>query len=211
MKVGVLVTGDTSVRAAHSLAAHTSVDEVVVIGPARSKNFEVVPDAKGCDFLIGSGASAVEKAAAHGVPLIWDGEMPEDGVGVWGANPQGLTLALAARETDPRLVAVAHPSLEGGSDQIAPFPKPIGRLPVDDSTYANKRLAVAHTNGDFAACLVQGAKRSVAIVDDGAFLSGIALAAAIDIANETPKAAWDDALPYLKAAAAMGLVMAEDV
>lgn len=128
-----------------------------------------------------------------------------------GANPQGLTLALAARETDPRLVAVAHPSLEGGSDQIAPFPKPIGRLPAADSTYADRRLAMAHTNGDFAACLVQGAERSVAIVDDSAFLSGIALAAAIDIADETPKAVWDDALSYLKAATAMGLVMAEDV
>ena len=211
MKVGVLVTGDTSVRAAHSLAAHPSVDEVVVIGPARSQSFEVVTDTVGCDYLIGSGPAALDKAAERDVPLIWDGEHPEEGVAVWGANPQGLTLALAARETDPRLVAVAHPSLEGGSDQIAPFPKPIGRLPAADSTYAGRRLATAHTNNDFAACLVEGSGRSVVIVDHGDFLSGIALAAAIGIADETPKAVWDAALPYLKAATAMGLVMAEDV
>lgn len=211
MKVGVLVTGDTSVRAAHSLAAHSSVSEVVVIGPARSQNFEVVPEAVGCDYLIGSGPAALEKAAGHGVPLIWDGEKPEGDVAVWGASPEGLTLALAARENDPRLVAIAHASLEGGSDQIAPFPMPIGRLPVADSTYAGRRLAMAHSNNDFTACLVEGVDRRVAIVDDGAFLSGIALAAAIDIADETPKAVWDDALPYLRAATAMGLVMAEDV
>ncbi len=42
MRIGLLVTGDTSVRAAHSLQAHPGVDEVVVIGPAQSKSFEVV-------------------------------------------------------------------------------------------------------------------------------------------------------------------------
>ena len=48
------------------------------------------------------------------------------------------------------------------------------------------------------------------IIDDGAFMSGVALAAAIDVVGDGRSAVWDDALAYLRAAAAMGLVMAED-
>jgi hypothetical protein len=55
-----------------------------------------------------------------------------------------------------------------------------------------------------------GAERSVAIVDDGAFMSGIALASGIDLVVEAAVAVWDEALVYLQTAAAMGLVMAED-
>ena len=97
MIVGVLVTGDTSVRAAHSLSAHPTVDEVVVVGPARSKSFRVVPSAERCDFLVGSGPEAPGIARNHGVPLIWDGESIEDGVIVAGGSPAGLALALASR------------------------------------------------------------------------------------------------------------------
>ena len=79
MIVGVLVTGDTAVRAAHSLSAHPTVDEVVVVGPARSKSFRVVPTAEGCDLLVGTGPHAPNLARGHGVGLIWDGETTEDG------------------------------------------------------------------------------------------------------------------------------------
>ena len=70
MKIGVLVTGDTAVRAAHSLSADPSVDQVVVIGPATSKSFEVVETAQTCDYLIGTGREAPKLASQHGVPLI---------------------------------------------------------------------------------------------------------------------------------------------
>lgn len=201
------MTGDVAVRAAHSLSAHPTVEEVVVIGPAKSKNFKVVDTAEGCDLLIGTGASAPEQAARLGVPLIWDGESAADGVAVWGANPSGLTLALAARETDPQLVAIAQPGAAGGSDHVARFPDPIGVLDVADTTYAGQRLAVGRSPNDFCACLAVGAARKVTIVDDGAFLAGIALAAGIAV-EAGP--VWDSALPYLQTAMAMGLVMAED-
>jgi len=55
-----------------------------------------------------------------------------------------------------------------------------------------------------------GSERQVTIVEDGAFMSGIALAAAIDIVGEEAAPVWDSALVYLQTAAAMGLVMAED-
>ncbi len=210
MKIGVLVSGDTAVRAAHSLAAHPSVDEVVVVGAARSKNFKVAPTPEGCDYLVGSGAGAPARARRYGLPLLWDGGEAEEGVAVWGGSPQGLALALASRESDPRMVAVAHSSLPGGNDAEVRFPKLIGTLPVVDAVYGGQRLFTAKAPGSFAACLAVAAARSVTIVDDGAFLSGIALAATVDITDWAPTAVWDQALPYLQSATAMGLVMAEE-
>ena len=211
MKIGVLVIGDIAVRAAHSLSGHPSVDEVVVVGPASSRSFKVVDTAEGCEFLIGTGPDAPKRARAHDVPLLWDGDSGDDGVAVWGANPQGLTLALASRESDPRLIAVAHPDLDEGSDHNARFPKPLGKLGVHDTTYASQRLGEARSPNEVAGCLAIGADRRVTIIDDAAFMSGIALAAAVDIADGAQKAVWEDALPYLQAATGMGLVMAEDI
>jgi hypothetical protein len=211
VKVGVLASGDTAVRAAHSLAAHPEVEEVVVIGPARSRNFRVVPDASDCDLLVGSGPAAPGRARKLEVSLLWDGETLEEGVAVWGASPIGLALALAAREDDPRIVAAAHPDFEEGSDHQVRFPDPIGSVKVADATFGGRRVALAHSPDRFAACLAVGAERRVTIVDDGAFMSGIALAAAIDaLDGGTPGPVWDRALSYLQAASAMGLVLADD-
>jgi hypothetical protein len=210
VRIGVLVTGDNAVRAAHSLSAHPTVDEVVVIGPARSKSFEVVPSAEGCDLLVGSGPDAPGLARRHGVALIWDGETLEPGVRVAAASPAGVALALADREPDPRLVAASHPEYEEGLDQAVRFPEPVGPASVTDVAYAGKRVAMAHSPNHFAACLAVGARRRVTIVDDSAFLSGVALAAAVDVAGDEPTLAFEDSLRYLEAAIAMGLVMADD-
>lgn len=210
MKIGVLVTGDVAVRAAHSLDAHPGIQQVVVIGPAKSRSFVVVPDAEGVDYLVGTGPGAPKQARKHGVPLIWDGDQAEDGVVAYGANPQGLTLAMAARESDPQLVAVAHPDLAGGNDQNASFPNPIGRIGVADSNYAGHRLATGHSPNSYAACLALGAHRNVTIVDQGAFMSGVALAAGVAVANGTARPVWEEALGYLETATGMGLVMAEE-
>jgi hypothetical protein len=208
--VGVLVTGDTAVRAAHSLSAHPTIDEVVVVGPARSKSFRVVPTAEGCDLLVGTGPDAPTLARGHGVGLVWDGETIEDGVLVAGGSAAGLALALASREPDPRLVAVAHPDYAEGSDHVVRFPEPVGRGTVSDTTYARRRVAMAKSPNRFAACLAVGAGRSVTIVDDGAFLSGIALAAGVSVAGDQPRLVFEDALTYLETAATMGLLMADD-
>lgn len=211
MRIGVLVTGDIAVRAAHALTAHPTVEDVVVVGPAKSKSFKVVASAKGCDLLIGTGPDAPSRARRHEVPLVWDGAQAEQGVQVWGAGPQGLTLALASRETDPRLIALAHPDLGDGKGQTARFPDPLGKLDVTDGVYAGHRLALARSPGEFAACLAIGANRRVTIIDDGRFLSGIALAAGVDVADGDPGPVWERALDYLRAVTDMGLVMAEDV
>jgi hypothetical protein len=210
VRVGVLVTGDIAVRAAHSLSAHDGIDEVVVIGPVRSRSFRVVADAGGCDVTVGTGPEAPARARSLGVRLVWDGEEPADGVAVWGASPVGLALALAVREPDPRIVAVAHPELKEGFDHLVRFPEPIGGVKATDVSYGGKRVATARSSNEFAACLAVGADRRVTIVDDGAFLSGIALAAAVGVVGDEPMPVWDRALTYLQSAAAMGLVMADD-
>lgn len=210
MRVGLLVTGDTSVRAAHTLQAHPGVDDVVVIGPAKSKSFEVVDSAEDVDCLVGSGPSAPGLARKHGKPLIWDGDEPADGVAVWGASPVGIAIALAAREPDPRLVAVAHPAIDSnGSSRTTRFPDPVGRLGVRDVQVGGRPIALARSDNEFAACLAVGASRRVTVVDDANFLAGVALAAGIGAVGETPAPVWERALPYLEAATEMGLVMAE--
>jgi len=210
VRIGLLVTGDVSVRAAHSLAAHEGIGEVVVLGPATSKSFDVVDSAVGCDYLLGSGPTAPELARGHEVPLVWDGPTAEEGVAVWGASPTGLALALAARESDPRLVAVAHPDLAIDTfDRTTRFPDPVGRVGVRDAQLDGRPVAEAHSPNEFAACLAVGVKRRVTVVDHGHFLSGVALAAGIGVANGGPVAIWRDALPYLETATEMGLVMAE--
>ncbi|HEX6222143.1 MAG TPA: hypothetical protein VF115_13715 [Acidimicrobiia bacterium] len=210
MRIGLLVTGDVSVRAAHSLAAHTGIDDVVVVGPANSKSFEVVETAEGCDYLVGSGPSAPQMARNQGVPLVWDGATADEGVAVWGASPTGLALALAARESDPRLVAVAHPDLViDVFDRTTRFPDPVGRVGVREAQLDGRPVAQAHSPNEFAACLAIGARRRVTVVDHGHFLSGVALAAGVSIANGGTVGVWEAALPYLETATEMGLVMAE--
>lgn len=192
------------------MAAHPGVDEVVVLAPATSKSFEVVPTGESCDYLVGSGPSAPELARAQHVPLIWDGVGPDTGVAVWGASPTGLTIALGSREPDARLIAVAHPALPADTfDHTTRFPDPVGRVGVRETSLGGRPVAEGHSPNEFAACLVVGSSRRVTVVDQGAFLSGIALAAAVSVAGDVPLPVWQRALPYLEAAMAMGLVMAE--
>jgi hypothetical protein len=169
-----------------------------------------VPDADGCDVLIGTGDGAPDKARELGVRLVWDGYDPADGVAVWGASPVGVALALAARESEPKVVAVAHPDLDEGTDHQVRFPDPIGALKASDVTFGERHVALAKSPDQLAACLAVGAERRVTILDDGAFLSGIALAAGVAIVADQPGPVWDSALSYLQTAAAMGLVMADD-
>ena len=209
MRIGVLVTGDIAVRAAHSLSAHPEVDDVVVVGPATSRSFKVVPTAEGCDLLLGTGNSAPPTARKHGVPLLWDGEYTQEGVAVWGASVAGLTLALAAREADARLVALADPSQDEHGDRKLRFPDPVSSLGVSDVTYAGRPLTVGKSPSEFSACLVVGSERTVTIVDQAHFLAGVALAAAVGVIGAEPVPVWNRALTYLNTATEMGLVMGE--
>lgn len=129
---------------------------------------------------------------------------------MWCASPIGLTLALAAREQDPRVVAVAHPDLDpSGADRSARFPDPVGRASVRDARIADMPIAIARSPNEFSACLVEGVERRVAVVDDGHFLSGVTLAAGVVAAGIGGGPVWESALAYLETVTQMGLVMAE--
>ena len=184
------------------------IDEVVVIGPATSTTYRVVDDADGCDLLIGTGEAAPPRARELGVGLVWDGDTPEDGVRVYGAAPEGLALAMAARGMDLQLVAVAYPSATPLEGRTARLPPPVGRVTLHDTEFGGRPIAVGPSKNSFSAALATGIDRRVTIVDDGPFLAGVALAAGVAVAGGGP--VWEDALTYLRTATEMGLVMAED-
>lgn len=210
VRVGVLVTGDTAVRAAHSLSAQDGIDEVVVIGPARSKSFQVVDSASGCDVLVGSGPRAPALARKHGLPLVWDGNGPKRGVSVWGADPAGITLALGAGETDPQLVAIAHPEISSnGENRRVRFPSPVGLTMVRDTAVDGRPLAVGRSKNEYASSYVVAGTRTLTILEDGKFMSGVALAAGVSVLADVPRPVWEEAVIYLSAVFAMGLVLGE--
>lgn len=210
MKVGVLISGgDHPVRAAHSLAADPLTEMVVVVGPAKSKSFKIVDDPSGLDVLVGSGPDAPKQARGFGIPLIWDGNDPVDGVRVWGASVSGLAAAMATRERRVEVAGAAHPDHPAGTGSSLRFARPVGATQVDSVAHGPHQVLVGKSYNDHAACLVMARKRRLTIVDKAAFLSGIALAAGLAAFADSPRAVWDDALSYLETATGMGLVMAE--
>lgn len=209
MKVGVLMTGDRAVRAAHSLAADPSTTEVVVIGPAKSRSFEVVEDASRCDILIGSGPAAPGRARELGKPLIWDGDEPQDGVAVWGANVSGIAIAMSDRQPKVDKVAVAHPDFSTGTGESVRFAKPVGATQTEATQLGDRSVLQGKSYNDYAACLVASKTRNVTIIDRADFLSGVALAAGIAVINSDSAPVWGASLKYLETATGMGLIMAE--
>jgi hypothetical protein len=204
-----LITGDRAVRAAHSLAADPLVDEVVVIGPAKSRSFAVVDDASQCDILIGSGPTAPGRARELGKPLIWDGDKPQEGVAVWGANVAGVAIAMSDRQSKVIKIAAAHPDYAPGTGESVRFAKPVGATQTEAVQFGERSVLQGKSYNEYAGCLVKAKARNVTIVDRADFLSGVALAAGIAAMNGESNPVWAASLKYLEAATGMGLVMAE--
>lgn len=214
MKVGVLIGGENAVRAAHSLAAEPSIEELVVIGPATSNNFKVVKDPTGLDLLVGSGPQAPKQARPYSLPLVWDGDTQSEGVAVWGASIVGMAAAIGARQRRPNLIAAAHPDAPVGSGRSVRFGRPVGATQVSEVDLnspngSSPTVELGKSYNEYAACAVQTKKRQISVVDVAAFLSGVALAAGVAAYGASPSPVWDRALPYLEMAHTMGLVMAE--
>ena len=209
MKVGVLIGGDIPVRAAHSLAADPLVDSVVVVGPAKSRSFDVVDDPSACDVLIGSGRESLRRARRFGLPLIWDLDEPADGVAVWGASPFGVAASMSVREKKANLAALAHPDADAANGRSVRFARPVGATQTSPVRADGHVVHVGRSYNEYAACLVTSKSRSVTVVDRAAFMSGVALAAGVSVFTAQPRATWEDALTFLETAVGMGLVMAE--
>lgn len=202
------MTGDRAVRAAHSLAADPLVEEVVVVGPAKSRSFKVVDNPNGCDVLVGSGPSAPDQARGFDLPLIWDGDRPTKGVAVWGASAAGLAIAMSKRESKVSTIAYAHPNAPGGANRSVRFAKPVGAVHVDELSVDGRTIWRGKSYNEYAGCLVVSRARSVTIIDKADFLSGVALAAGITGIGSDPRPAWEASLLYLETATQMGLVIA---
>ncbi len=196
-------------RAAHSLTADPLVDELVVLGPAKSNNFKVVQSAAGLDVLVGSGVRAPSEARKHSIPLIWDGDEAAEGVVIWGASVVGLAAAIAKRQRNPIVIAAAHPGAAQGSGQTVRFARPVGATQVDELALNGISVGLGKSYNEYAGCLVTTKKRQITVVDRALFLSGIALAAGLGVFNGEERAVWDLPLKYLETATGMGLVMAE--
>lgn len=207
--VAVAVDGDVTTRAAHSLAGHPGVDEVVLLEPATSTEFRSVEDASECDVVVATGRGE-EQTTAAGVPMVVVGpdlELP----GYHTASIDGLALALAVGVGDVETVAVADPDRDTGDLPVV-FPFPIDAA-LASETYVDGRRVLAAPSADLAAALVTGSRLHRVVMDDPAFLAGIALAAAAVVVLEDqptgPTPIWARAAAYLRAAGAMGLVIGE--
>jgi hypothetical protein len=211
MRVLVAVDGESTTRAAQSLADHPGIETVALLAPASSRNFETVTSADGFDVVVGK-AVAAETAQRAGLPAVVEGELPDGSRGVYGASIQGLAIALSKDLSDSPLAAVALEGEEDG-DRTVMFPSPIDSRPATEETFAGHSLLVARGEGPLQAAIALGGDRHRVVMDQARFMEGIALAAGVGIlldrSVENVLGVWEAASTYLSTAVAMGLVLGE--
>lgn len=209
-RVVIAVDGEVTLRAAQSLAVHPGVDEVAVLSPAENTHFATVETPDGFDLVVGTNRAAAVAAEAD-LPVAVTGEL-DDQAGVFLGSLSGLALALAVGVDDVETVAVARPG-EAGGDVSLVFPSPIDSRRAKVSRVDGHELHVAGGDGPLGAAMVLGGNRHRVIVDDHAFMAGIALAGAavVALAHPVDRAipVWTRATDYLRAVAEMGLVIGE--
>ncbi|HLU32050.1 MAG TPA: hypothetical protein VK088_09825 [Acidimicrobiia bacterium] len=211
MRVLVAVDGESTTRAAQSLADHPGIGSVAVLAPASSRHFQTVTSAEGFDVVVGK-AVAAETAQRAGLPAVVEDELGAGSVGVFGASIVGLALALAADlEGDP-LTAVALEG-EADGDRTVMFPSPIDSRSVTEEWISGRRVLVGRGEGPLQAAIALGTDRHRVVMDHARFLEGIALAAGVGILLERPEegaiGVWEAASAYLRTSVEMGLVIGE--
>ncbi|CAN5872240.1 hypothetical protein BH23ACT5_BH23ACT5_06950 [soil metagenome] len=206
-RVAVALGGEAFKRAAFSLAAHPGIAEVAVLAPATSKHFRVVEDPHGYDVVVGRWESPHD----HGLPTV----VPDEDLGtagVYGGSILGLVLALAVGLDGVDTMAAALPGDSAGDTKIV-FPSPIDGRSATVERFGGHPVHVARGEGPLGAAMVTSPSRDRVIVDNHAFLEGIALAAAASLlateGRDTPTPVWTMAERYLRAAVDMGLVIGE--
>lgn len=211
MRVAVVVEGDLTLRAAHSLATHSRIESVSVLGPTESNSFDVVDSVAGYDLVVGRDRAA-DLAAQHGVPAVVSGESGGSG-GVEQCSIEGLALALAVGMEDLEHVAIALPGAPAGDDTFT-FPSPIDQRQVVTEFTQSHAILVGRGEAAVAAAMACGADIHRVVLDDHSFMAGIALASGVGVFLDTGETdgsvpAWTEASSYLRTAIDMGLVMGE--
>lgn len=208
MRLVMAVEGESTTRAAQSLAVHPGVDEVALLAPTTSRQFQTVESALGFDAVVGAGKAA-SIADRAGIPAIVTGALHAQ-PGVAWASVEGVAFALL--EGDAGRPAVAIEGEPGGETPIV-FPSPIDSRTAEEEFIDGRSLLVARGAGPLAAAMVLEPNRHRVILDDQAFLRGVALAAGVglllDGPVDVPVPVWERAAAYLKTASDMGLVIGE--
>lgn len=210
MRVLVVVAGETTTRAAHSLFSHPAITDVCLLAPATSSHFGTVNSADGFDVVIGNENASAVAARASLPAVVTSGLVGADGI-AW-ASPAGLALALTADLDDVFEVATAVPG-EPKGDTFVVFPSPIDSRQAESVTVDGHEVLTAKGTGQLGAAMAIGRDRHRVITDDHRFLAGIALAAGVGILLEeavsSPTPVWERPSSYLRTAVDMGLVIGE--
>lgn len=209
-RVLVVVDGEVTMRAGHSLAAHPGIASVSVLAPASSTHFPTAEDPGDFDVIVGTDQAATVGHDA-GIKVATTGRSsPADGL--TGATVTGLALALAVGMEDPTTIAVATPGQPSGSHRVV-FPSPIDARKAAEEDVDGHEVLVAEGPGPLGAAMVTGGTRHRVVVDDYSFLTGVVLAAAAAVVLEDGAAGaapvWSRADLYLRSAVEMGLVVGE--
>ncbi len=199
VRVAIDPTDEVHSRSAASLVSSPLVSAVGLIDKAPPKSWgqraTKVTDSSGFDVLVGPGNS---------IPNV-----TPDGSGTIGfAGLTGLARSLATRLTGDRLtidrtVTAADP----GEGPYALFPEPLGAV---RRATQSEGVMLCPVQGRLAGVVVGDGARTLAVVDDVLFLSGVCLAAGALLVGHTGPV-WDRAEAYLDRVQSMGVLIAEAV
>lgn len=186
-------------RAAASLVSSPLVTAVGLIGKAPPKSWGSratrISDPTGFDVLVGP---------ADGIPNV----TPDGSGAITFAGLTGLARALATRLAGDRVTmdrTVTAP--DPGEGPFALFPEPLGAV---RRATQSEGVMLCPVQGSLAGVVVGDGTRSLAVIDDVLFLSGVCLAGGALLLGHTGPV-WDRAEEYLDRVQSMGVLIAEAV
>lgn len=186
-------------RAAASLVSSPLVTAVGLIDKTPPKSWgrraTKISATDGFDVLVGPGDS---------IPNV----TPDGSGAVTFAGLTGLARSLAARLTGARVsMDRTVTSAEPGEGPFALFPEPLGAV---RRATRSEGVMLCPAQGRLAGVVVSDQSRSLAVIDDVLFLSGVCLAAGALLVGHTGPV-WERAEEYLERVQSMGVLIAEAV
>lgn len=199
MRVAVAPIDEVHSRAAASLASSPLVTMVGLIGKAPPASWGSramrIDDVAGFDAVVG--------------PEAGPRQVTPDGSGsITFAGLTGLARSLTNRFGEVTLTVDRTVTSEQlGEGPFALFPSPLGAVRRD--TLADG-VMLCPVNNKLGGVVVSDGRRSVGVVDDVLFASGVCLAAGALLGGHSGPV-WDRADQYLGAVESLGLLIAEGV
>jgi hypothetical protein len=186
-------------RAAASLVSSPFVTAIGLIDKPPPKSWgeraTKISKSNGFDVLVGPGRSG---------PNV----TPDGSGSIAFAGLTGLARSLATRLNGKKITMDRTvTSVQPGTGPFALFPEPLGA--VRRST-ASEGVVLCPVQGRVAGVLVTDEHRSLAVIDDVLFLSGVCLASGALLAGHTGPV-WERAEEYLDRVQSMGVLIAEAV